>query len=182
MATIESFKADISSMSPSSEPKNQFISCNILKNGPKLNSWCVVLSHQLLRVEQHLLFTFKLAKKGVQKPYSLVWCIVYYKISREICTLWLVRTSSLYFHKARTLRHMSAVLRYNAHSLCHQYKHNTFDKRNKKNCSMSIVELYEHLGIFKITQEKFPLAYITQWCTWCIFIFLTVFIHPQDNI
>ena len=122
MATIESFKADISSMSPSSEPKNQFISCNILKNGPKLNSWCVVLSHQLLRVEQHLLFTFKLAKKGVQKPYSLVWCIVYYKISREICTLWLVRTSSLYFHKARTLRHMSAVLRYNAHSLCHQYK------------------------------------------------------------
>ena len=27
---------------------------------------------------------------------------------------------------ARTLCHMSAVLRYNAHSLCHQYKHVQF--------------------------------------------------------
>ena len=33
---------------------------------------------------------------------------------------WLVRTSSLYFRKARTLRHTSALLRYNARNLCHQ--------------------------------------------------------------
>ena len=32
----------------------------------------------------------------------------------------LVRTSSLYFHKARALRHTSALLRYNARHLCHQ--------------------------------------------------------------
>ena len=34
----------------------------------------------------------------------------------EMRTPSLVRTSSLYFHKARTLRHTSALLRYNASS------------------------------------------------------------------
>ena len=33
---------------------------------------------------------------------------------------WLVRTSALYFRKARALRHTSALLRYNARNLCHQ--------------------------------------------------------------
>ena len=54
------------------------------------------------------------------KVLQLFW---FYKMSREIRALWLVRKSSLYFHKARTLHHTSALLRYNAHSLCHQYEH-----------------------------------------------------------
>ena len=33
---------------------------------------------------------------------------------------WLVRTSSFYFHKARTLRHTSALLKYNSRSLRHR--------------------------------------------------------------
>ena len=45
-----------------------------------------------------------------------------YKIFREMCAPWLVRTSSLYFHKARALRHTSALLRYNARSLRHRYE------------------------------------------------------------
>ena len=64
---------------------------------------------------------------------------------------WLVRTSSLYFHRARALRHTSALLRYNARSLRHRYEHailDTFYKRNKKTCSWSIVELYKHLKFF----------------------------------
>ena len=67
---------------------------------------------------------------------------------------WLVRTSSLYFHKTRALRHKSALWRYNAQSLGHRYDINdTFYKRNKKTRSSSIVKLYKHLGIFKNTRE-----------------------------
>ena len=38
----------------------------------------------------------------------------------------LVRTSSLYFHKARALRHTSALLRYKARSLRHRYERAQF--------------------------------------------------------
>ena len=69
---------------------------------------------------------------------------------------WLVRTSSLYFHKARVLSHNSALLRYNARSLRHRSERAQFTilfiKRNKKTCSSSIVEFYKHLGIFKNTR------------------------------
>ena len=39
---------------------------------------------------------------------------------------WLVRTSSLYFHKVRAFRHTSALLRYNARSLHHRYERAQF--------------------------------------------------------
>ena len=45
---------------------------------------------------------------------------------REMHAPWLVRTSSLYFHKARALRHTSALLRYNARSLRHRYERAQF--------------------------------------------------------
>ena len=70
---------------------------------------------------------------------------------------WLVRTSSLYFHKARALRHTSALLRYNARSLRHRYERAQFTihfiKEIKKTCSSSIAEFYKHAGIFKNTRE-----------------------------
>ena len=70
---------------------------------------------------------------------------------------WLVRTISLYFHKARVLRHTSALLRYNARSLRHRYERVQFTtrflKKIKKTCSSSIVELCKQLGIFKNTRE-----------------------------
>ena len=70
---------------------------------------------------------------------------------------WLVGTSSLCFHKARALRHTSALLRDNASSLRHRYEraiHDTFYKINKKPCSSSIVEIYKHLWIFKNTTAR----------------------------
>ena len=80
----------------------------------------------------------------------------YYKMFREVRAPWLVRTSSLYFYKARTLSHKSAMLRYNARSLRYPSERAQFTihftKRNKKICSSSIVELYKHLRIFKNTQ------------------------------
>ena len=70
---------------------------------------------------------------------------------------WLVRTSSLYFHKPRALRHTSALLRYNARSPRHRYERAQFKihfiKEIKKTCSSSIVELHKHLEIFKNTRE-----------------------------
>ena len=71
---------------------------------------------------------------------------------------WLVRTSSLCFHNARALRDTSALLRHNARSL-HRYEraqltiHFIKEIKQKKNCSSSNVELYEHLGIFKNTRQ-----------------------------
>ena len=69
----------------------------------------------------------------------------------------MVRKSSLYFLKARALRHTSALLRYNARSLRHWYERAQFTihfiKEIKKTCSSSIVELYKHFGIFKNTRE-----------------------------
>ena len=58
--------------------------------------------------------------KPVFCPTDMKWCIMYYKMFREMRASWLVRTSSLYFRKARALRHTSALLRYNARNLCHQ--------------------------------------------------------------
>ena len=37
-----------------------------------------------------------------------------------MCVLWLVIASSLYFYKARALRHTSVLLRYNTRSLRHR--------------------------------------------------------------
>ena len=75
----------------------------------------------------------------------------------EKCAPWSVRTSSLYFHKARALRHTSALLRYNAGSLRHRYERAQFTihsiKEIKKTCSSSIVALYRHLRIFRYTRE-----------------------------
>ena len=69
----------------------------------------------------------------------------------------LVRTTPLYFHKARALHHKIALLRYNARSLRHQYERAPFTiyfiKEIEKTCFSSIVELYKHLGIFKNTRE-----------------------------
>ena len=82
---------------------------------------------------------------------SAIW--FYYKIFKEMSALWFFITSSLYFHKARALRHTSALLRYNAYSLRHRYERAQFTihfvKEIKKTRSSSIVELYKHLGIFK---------------------------------
>ena len=81
--------------------------------------------------------------------------IIFYKCS-EKCAQWLVRTSSLYFHEARALRHTSVLLRYNARSLRHRYELAQFTThflKEKKNCSSSIVELCKHLWIFKNTRE-----------------------------
>ena len=74
-----------------------------------------------------------------------------------MCVPWLVRTSSLYSHKARTLSHTSALLRYDARSLRHRYERVQFTirflKEIKKTCSSSLVESNKHLGIFKNTRE-----------------------------
>ena len=48
------------------------------------------------------------------------------KMFREMRAPWLVRTSSSYFHKARALRHASALLRYNARNLRHRYERAQF--------------------------------------------------------
>ena len=52
--------------------------------------------------------------------------LLFYKMLKEVRAPWLVRTSSLYFHKARALRHTSALLRYNARSLRHWYERAQF--------------------------------------------------------
>ena len=80
----------------------------------------------------------------------------YYKMFREVRAPWLVRTSSLYFYKARALSHKSALSRYNARSLRHRSERANFTihfiKKNKKTCSSSIIELYKHSRVFKNTQ------------------------------
>ena len=60
---------------------------------------------------------------------------------REMHAPWLVRTGSLYFHKACALHHTSALLRYSAAYIISMNTHNTFYKRNKKSSSLSIDEL-----------------------------------------
>ena len=86
-----------------------------------------------------------------------VYFIGLYMMFREMLELWLVRTSSLYFHKSRALHHMSALLRYSACSLHHQCERMQFTiyfiKEIKKTCSSSIVDLYKHLRIFRNTWE-----------------------------
>ena len=48
---------------------------------------------------------------------------------REMHVMRLVKTSSLYFPKPRALRHTSALLRYNAHSLRYRYERAQFTIR-----------------------------------------------------
>ena len=48
---------------------------------------------------------------------------------REMRVMRLVKTNSLYFPKARALRHTSALLRYNAHSLRYRYERAQFTIR-----------------------------------------------------
>ena len=79
-------------------------------------------------------------------------------VSREMCAPWLVRTTSLYFHKARTLRHTSALLRYNARSLRHRYERAQltihFVKEIKKLASRALLS---HVSAWKFlrTLEKY---------------------------
>ena len=68
---------------------------------------------------------------------SSVFYIFLNKMFKEMRAAWLVRTSPLYSHKARDLRHTSALLRYNTRSLRHQYERALFTipftKEIKKN-------------------------------------------------
>ena len=111
---------------------------------------------------------------------SAIW--FYYEMFREMSALRLVMTSSLYFHKARALRHTSALLRYNACSLRHRYERAKFTIhfiKEIKNLVPRALLSYKHLGIFKNTRAslhfsrvlKFSRAYITQQCTGRVFYF-----------
>ena len=77
---------------------------------------------------------------------------------REMRTPWLVRTSLLHFHKARALRHTSALLRYNPRSLRHRYERAQFTiyfiKEIKRPCSSSIILSYISTWEFLRTLEK----------------------------
>ena len=73
----------------------------------------------------------------------------YYKISREMCAPWLVRKSSLYFHKARAFGLTSALLRYSARSLCRRYERTQFTIHFTK-------------GIKKLVPQAL-LSYISTW-------------------
>ena len=111
-------------------------------------------------------------------------------VSREMCAPSSVRTTSLYFHKARTLRHTSALLRYHARSLRHRYERAQltihFVKEIKKLASRALLshvsawkflrtlEKYEKHSCFSALRScslKFPSAYITQQCTRHVFLF-----------
>ena len=93
-----------------------------------------------------------------------VYFIGLYMMFREMLELWLVRMSSLYFHKSRALYHMSVLLRYGACSLHHQCERMQFTiylkKKNKNTCSSSIVDLstWEFLGTLEKCEKHLPLA------------------------
>ena len=93
-----------------------------------------------------------------------VYFIGLYMMFREMLELWLVRMSSLYFHKSRALHHMSVLLRYGACSLHHQCERMQFTiylkKKNKNTCSSSIVDLstWEFLGTLEKCEKHLPLA------------------------
>ena len=85
---------------------------------------------------------------------------------REIRASLLVRTSSLYFHKARALRHTSALLRYKARSLRHRYERAQFTihfiKEMKKivpGALLSYISTWEFLRILVKCKKDSPLAY-----------------------
>ena len=61
-------------------------------------------------------------EKHESSPRVLSCHIQYYKMFRCMRAPRLVRTSSLYFHKARALRHTRALWRYNARCVRHQYE------------------------------------------------------------
>ena len=86
---------------------------------------------------------------------SAIW--FYYEMFREMSALRLVITRSLYFHKARALRHTSALLRYNACSLRHRYERAEFTIhfiKEIKNLVPRALSSYKHLGIFKNTRAS----------------------------
>ena len=109
---------------------------------------------------------------------SAVW--FYYEMFREMSALRLVMTSSLYFHKARALRHTSALLRYNACSLRHRYERAKFTIhfiKEIKNLVPRALLSYKHLGILRtlvllctsLVFLKILACYITQQCTRRVF-------------
>ena len=109
---------------------------------------------------------------------------------REIRAPLLVRTSSLYFHKARALRHTSALLRYKARSLRHRYERAQFTihfiKEMKKivpGALLSYISTWEFLRILVKCKKdsallscskKFPRSYITQQWTRRVFYFFSI--------
>ena len=92
---------------------------------------------------------------------SAIW--FYYEMFREMSALRLVMTSSLYFHKARALRHTSALLRYNACSLRHRYERAKFTIhfiKEIKNLVPRALLSYKHLGIFKNTRASLHFSHV----------------------
>ena len=78
---------------------------------------------------------------------------------------WLVRTSSLYFHKARALRHTSALLRYSTCSLRHRYERAQFTipflKEIKKlvpRALLSYISTWEFLRTLEKYEKHSPSA------------------------
>ena len=74
---------------------------------------------------------------------------------------WLVRTSSLYFHRARALRHTSALLRYKARSLCHRYERTQFminfsidNHMISGSCNLWSLKKLTSAYVFQIVPEK----------------------------
>ena len=106
--------------------------------------------------------------------------IFIYKVFREMCMPWLVRTSSLYFHKASTLHHRSALLRYNACSLCHWYEHAQFTihfiKEKEKlvpRALLSYISTWEFLRTHKKCKKHLPSA--------CASLFLKIPAHLYNS-
>ena len=87
---------------------------------------------------------------------------------------WLIRTSSLYFHKARALRHTGALLRYNARSLCHRYERAQFTILFIKEIKKLVPRALSSLRlVFLRTSLVFLKIVITQQCTRRVFYFFS---------
>ena len=90
----------------------------------KINTWLNLLNQVLRIIHKRVLFFSSFV--NIRKIHYFVpkkgMTTRYYKVFREMRALWLVWTSSSYFHNARALRHTSALFRYNARSLRHRYE------------------------------------------------------------
>ena len=90
----------------------------------KINTWLNLLNQVLRIIHKRVLFFSSFV--NIRKMHYFVpkkgMTIRYYKVFREMRALWLIWTSSSYFHNARALRHTSALFRYNARSLRHRYE------------------------------------------------------------
>ena len=87
---------------------------------------------------------------------------------------WLVRTSSLYFHKARALRHTGALLRYNARSPCHRYESAQFTILFIKEIKKLVPRALSSLRlVFLRTSLVFLKIVITQQYTRRVFYFFS---------